>query len=215
MKLQFCLHSGRCVCVSAVSAAVRPQRAQGGFALITSLLIIVIVSMLAVSMYRGSGLLEKVAGNTLEKQRSLQAAQSALQYGEWWLASGAAGIGTGATCSGTVQVNNPANMRVCTQVFLPADALDLPWSVRSEYTPPNMTVLAGGGLNGSTTTGITGDVNYAAAPSLHVAYLGLGAGGSARLYQVTGVGWGGNASTASVVQSTYALTSSSTSLTVP
>ena len=92
----------------------RPQR---GIALITSLLILVIVALLAVSMYRSFGLQEKIAGNTLEKQRSLQAAESALQYGEWWIVkssgSGSGGGGAGSACSGVFSANDQTAMKIC------------------------------------------------------------------------------------------------------
>ena len=56
---------------------------QRGIALITSVMLLVVITLLAVSMFKGFGIQEKLAGNTLEKQRSFQAAQSVLQFGEW------------------------------------------------------------------------------------------------------------------------------------
>ena len=173
-----------------------------GIALITALLILVVVALLAVSMYRGVGLQEKIAGNTLEKQRSLQAAQSALQYGEWWLSQGSGG--TGVACSGVSNANNVSTMAVCSTPLTPAAAATLPWATRWDYTPPNMTQQAGGGLVGSS-TGTANDVNYAALPSLYIAYLGLGPDGKTMLYQVTAAGYGGSTTTTSVVQSIYAM----------
>jgi type IV pilus assembly protein PilX len=177
-----------------------PRRRPRGFALITSLLILVVVTLLAVGMYRSFGLQEKIAGNTLEKQRSFQAAQSALQYGEWWLGQGSGG--TGIPCTGVLDGNAAANMRVCLNPL--AAPATLPWSARLDYTPPGMTVQANGGLNAGS-TGLVGDVNYAAKPSLHISYLGLGPDGKSMLYQVTGAGYGGSSTSASVVRSTYAM----------
>lgn len=173
---------------------------QRGVALISSLLILVIVTLMAVSMYRGFGLQEKIAGNTLEKQRSLQAADSALRYGEWWLNQG--NTGSAAACSGSTAVNGNvlANMRVCSnQLSAPAT---LPWAGATEYTPPSMAVSSGGGIDSD-----KNDINYAKIPSLYISYLGLGPDGKSMLYQVTGAGYGGSSTdSASVVQSVYAMT---------
>ncbi|MEJ8846914.1 pilus assembly PilX family protein [Variovorax rhizosphaerae] len=184
-----------------------PGRAQRGVALLTSLLILVIVSLVAVSMYRSFGTQESIAGNTLEKQRSLQAAESAVRYGEWWLGE-EGNAGSGGACSGTVDGNVLSNMRICgigSQLVNPGT---LPWSSSITYQPPQMPVLATGKVNTDPTKGTVGDVNYAATPALHIALLEDGTG--RKVYQVTGVGYGGRDSTVSVVQSVYAYTWSTT-----
>lgn len=168
-------------------------------ALITALLILVVIALLAVSMTRSVALQDKIAGNTLEKQRSLQAAQTALQYGEWWLGQGNGT--TGVSCSGVGNANVSSTLKVCPVNTAPTTSSTLPWTTRWDYTPPSMTAVAGGG---TTTTGVVGDVNYAALPSLYINYIGVN--GSKTLYQVTAVGYGGSTSTASVVQSVYGLT---------
>lgn len=176
-------------------------RAQQGIALLTSLLILVIVTLTAVSMYKSFGLQEKLAGNALEKQRSLLAADSALRYGEWWLSQG--NTGSGVVCSGVINANVQANMKICSNgLVTPAT---LPWANRFEYKPPTMTIAAGGGLN-TASTGTIGDVNYATTPSVYVSYMGLGPNGKSMLYQVTGVGYGGSTTSASVLQSVYSMT---------
>jgi type IV pilus assembly protein PilX len=55
---------------------------QRGFALIASLLILVILTLLGVSMFSGVGLQEKMAGNLRTKMRALDAANAALAAGE-------------------------------------------------------------------------------------------------------------------------------------
>lgn len=172
---------------------------QRGIALVTSLLMLIIMTLLALSMFRSIGLDESIAGNTREKQRSLQAAQGALDYGEWWLSQGNGG--TGNTCSG-VYTATVANVKVCTNAL--TSPTTLPWSARGDYLPPTMTVAAGGGLVSS--GGTVGDINYYAKPSLYIQYLGLDPTGRSQLYQITGAGYGGSANGASVVQSTYAVT---------
>lgn len=171
-----------------------PARAQErGFVLIVALLFLLVLTLLAVALFRSGGLQERIAGNTREKQRALEAAQSALQYGEWWL--GQANRGTGANCNTITNANVLAQMQVCSNAL--ANPTSLPWAARADYLPPNMTVASGGGLSAS------GDINYQAEPGLYISYIGLSADGTAQLYQVTAFGYGGSASTAAVVQSTY------------
>jgi type IV pilus assembly protein PilX len=183
--------------------------AKRGFALISALLILLVITMLALSMFRGFGMQEKMAGNTREKQRAFQAAQTALQYGEWWL--GAGNGNTGTTCSGVVDASVLSQMRVCSAAL--ATPTTLPWPIRADYlpaAPAAMGISASGGLNSTGT-----DMNYFAKPGLYVSYLGLNPTGDAALYQVTAFGYGGGAnadgstaSTSAVVQSTYAISSS-------
>lgn len=66
----------------------RTALAQRGMALITSLLLLVVMTILALSMFRSYGMQEKIAGNVREKQRALNAAVSAQQYAEWALTNG-------------------------------------------------------------------------------------------------------------------------------
>ena len=59
--------------------------AQRGMVLISSLLLLIIITILALSMFRSLSTQEKIAGNVREKERALHAAVSAQQYAEWWL----------------------------------------------------------------------------------------------------------------------------------
>jgi type IV pilus assembly protein PilX len=170
---------------------------QQGMSLILALLFIVVLTLLGLAMFRSSGLQEKIAGNTRETQRALEAAQGALQYGEWWLAQGSRG--TGGSCAGAVDGTSPDSLRVCATAL--AVPTTLPWSNRIEFLPAAMTVAAGGGLAAN------GDINYAGRPGLHISYLGLSPTGEGMLYQVTAYGYGGNENSVAVVRSTYELSS--------
>ncbi|SOZ35715.1 pilus assembly PilX family protein [Cupriavidus neocaledonicus] len=180
------------------SASAGAGAAPRGYVLIIGLLFLLILSLLSVTMFRGFGLQEKIAGNTREKQRAFEAAQGALQYGEWWLGQGNGSAG--AACNSVIDANDPANLQVCANAL--ADPASLPWTpARAEYLPPSMrlaTAGSPGGLNGN-------DVNYARAPSLYIHYLGLSPDGLSMLFRVTGAGYGGSDGTAAVVQSTYQL----------
>jgi len=169
------------------------------------MLFLVVLTMLSIAMFRSFGLQEKIAGNTRDKQRAFEAAQSALQYGEWWLTQGT--VGAAVACTGVVSGNTVSSMRVCSTpvVASPAGAW-VPWANRIDYVPPSMTVVAGGGLTGS-----GADINYQGNPALSIYFMGYGTdpnGKPTSLYQISAFGYGGNADTVAVVQSTYQLSAS-------
>jgi len=175
-------------------------RSERGFILIVGMFFLIILTILSIAMFRSVNLQQRIAGNSRDKERALEAAQSALQYGEWWLGQGKGG--TGSACSGVINGNLVASMMVCSAPL--AGPTTLPWPTRIEYVPPaaggqQMTVAAGGGLS----SGLGSDINYQAKPGLYISYLGLSADGLAQLFQVTGFGYGGESSTAAVVRSTY------------
>ncbi|MDQ0141647.1 pilus assembly PilX family protein [Cupriavidus necator] len=184
-------------------ACLRAGAAPRGYVLIIGLLFLLILSLLSVTMFRGFGLQEKIAGNTREKQRAFAAAQGALQYGEWWLGQGNGSAG--AACNTVIDANDPANLQVCANAL--GDPASLPWTpARADYVPPSMTVAADGrpgGMAGNDTP--ADDIRYARAPSLYIHYLGLSPDGLSMLFRVTGAGYGGSDGTAAVVQSTYQL----------
>ena len=63
------------------------RNAQCGMVLISSLLLLIVVTIIALSMFRSFGIQEKIAGNMREKQRALSAAVSAQQFAERWLST--------------------------------------------------------------------------------------------------------------------------------
>src|SRR6202167_3765108 len=93
----------------------RPQGAQRGMVLISSLLLLLVVTILALAIFRNSGVEEKIAGNEREKERALHAAESAQQYAEWWLSSGL-GSTTPIVCNSVVLVTAPASGQVCANI---------------------------------------------------------------------------------------------------
>jgi len=178
---------------------------QRGLVLISSLLLLLVVTILAVAIFRNFGIEEKIAGNQREKQRALHAAESAQQYAEWWLSSGL-GVTTPVICNSVV----PAAVgQVCANI-LPAASVanvppgNLPWvlggaNVGVNYAPPNMQFNVAGGVN-----------QYNATPFFYISYLGTTADSSTSnfklLYQVDAAGFGGSANAVAVVESTYYVT---------
>jgi type IV pilus assembly protein PilX len=171
-------------------------------ALITGLLLLLILTMLAVSMFRGYGVEEQVAGNTREKGRALNAAVSAQQYAEWWLVNGA--VPPSATCDSLVSSDSG---QVCTNKL--TDYTAVPWQISSapvgvSYTPfaqsQNLTGASGTPSQGS----------YFGAPNFYITDVGPSSdpitGNSGELYQIDAYGYGGTSSTVAEVESTYLVT---------
>ena len=178
---------------------------QHGFVMIISLLFLIVLTVLSISMFRSFDLQEKIAGNTLEKQRALETAQSALQYGEWWLGQGNGA--TGSTCNTVTNANVLSQMQVCSNAL--ANPTSLEWTARADYQPPNMSIDTKGNLASN------GDINYYKKPGLYINYLGLAPDGRSLLYRVSAFGYGGRATTAAVVQSTYQITGGNKALDQP
>jgi len=192
-----------------MKAATTPRRipklARGeqGFVLVTGLLFLVVMTLLGLALFRSSGLMERLAANSRDKQRSFESAQAALQYGEWWIAN---------TSNATKQSCNAATGKDTSNMFICLEALSLSrdtvagmaWKDNAfAYTQPGVTFAAGGGTTGS-------DINYQAKPGVYVEDLGLMSDGKSELYQITAYGYGGNADTLSIVRSTYKVTSTTT-----
>jgi type IV pilus assembly protein PilX len=166
---------------------------QRGMVLVTSLLLLVVVTLLAVSMFRSFGLDEKIAGNVREKQRALSAAETAEQFAEYWLSNGNAS--TGIACTSLV---SSSVGQVCSTAL--ASPTTTPWTLGVNYlyapsTATTMNISTSGGMG-----------NYAHTPTFYIAYLGATSTGT--LYQIDAVGYGGSADSVAVVEATYAISAS-------
>ncbi len=173
-----------------------PARRQGGIVLIVALALLLMLTLLSVGMFRGLGLEERITGNTREKQHAFYAAQSALQYAEFWLNSGNAGLPS--ACAAT-----SATPQVCSQATTPSQQTfaTTAWntSFGTTFTPPTLNV------NGTQTAQVTSN-QYFANPQFAITYLGPDpAKAGASLYQVTSQGYGGNANAVAVVQSVFSV----------
>ena len=179
-----------------------PDR-QDGFVLLSSLLLLVVVTILALAMFRSFGLDEKIGGNVREKARALNAAESAQQYAEWWLSQGNGS--TGITCNSVV---SSAVGQVCANPIGTTNAayLAVPWTsngtaVGVTYTPPNKT-LTSTAAGSAATPG-----SYYTAPVFYIQYLGLTPAGNGSVFKIDAVGYGGSPNAISIVESTYAVVS--------
>jgi type IV pilus assembly protein PilX len=191
--------------------------AQRGMVLVSSLLLLVVVTIIALSMFRSFGIQEKIGGNMREKQRALQAAVSAQQYAENWLSGNATAVPV--TCSNLLN-GNIGQGQICSNKLstVVTDVTNLPWTtiagiaVGVTYLPPGMSL--------STTTSVSAaslaNPTYYATPSFYISDLGPSADPNipGEIYQVDAVAYGGLLSTAAVVESTYAVYTSSSNRTL-
>ena len=171
-----------------------------GFVLVTALLILLVLSLLSASMFRSFALQENIAGSTREKQRAAHSAQSALQYGEWWLAQGNGG--SGAACTVLLDASaTPPTTQICDTALTNAQVASPPWPDKDEkigvqYTPGQLAKSANGGVN-----------TYYDRPRFHIFPLGPDPSGFSQLYQVSAWAYGGHTNAISVVQSVYSIKS--------
>jgi type IV pilus assembly protein PilX len=177
---------------------LRSRSVQRGMALISGLLLLLVATILAMSMFRSYGSQQKIAGNVREKQRALSAAVSAQKYAEYWLSSNtppAAADCTGMGVSAIAQVcsNSP-------------DFTGVPWILGAApvgITFSNFNVTAQ--VNSAVPTKGT----YFGTPRFYVTDLGRSAAaGAGEIYQIDAAAWGGTADTVAVVESTYLITPS-------
>jgi len=171
--------------------------------LVTSLLLLIVVTLLAVGMFRSFGLDEKIAGNVREKQRALSAAETAEQYAESWLVNGNGS--TGVPCTAFVTATTAGNVgQVCSNVL--TNAAQVPWTAGVYYAPA---VTSADIMNVSTTGG---QGSYYSSPAFYISYLGASPNGLGNIFQIDAVGYGGSADTVAVVESTYIVQQSSSCL---
>lgn len=184
----------------------RGARQQLGMVLITSLLLLLVVTILALAMFRGVGLEGRIAGNVMDKQRALQAATSTEDYAEQWLVGNvltesqtpcSAATFAAATvpviCSNTLASSTDA-----------ASAATVPWKVGNAGVglPYSQIVGAANIFPVNANGGVANQ--YFQTPTVYIAQLGYDATAPTAVdYQIDAWSYGGNSGTVAVVESTY------------
>ena len=187
------------------------RQKQRGVVLITAMLLLIVVTIMALSMFRSYGVEERLAGNTRDKQRAINAAVSAQQFAEFSLASGAAP--SSAACGPGIL---PNGIEVCTPPVLPTPAIDftvLPWAAGVTFTQFTNTPVNGVSnvlaVNGAGTYDTAAaSASYVQAPIYYITDIGptaLGVVPIGEIYQVDAVGYGGSSNTVAVVESTFVI----------
>jgi type IV pilus assembly protein PilX len=166
-----------------------------GMALVSSLLLLAVITVLGIAMFRSVGIQEQIAGNQREKQRALHAAISAQQYAEWWLTNAGNAASGSIICSTTLNANLSQG-QICTNKLtsvtnppLQVDGAD----VGVTYNPGNSMKI---------TTKSARDTYYAV-PRFYIRDAGPSAETAGEVYQIDAVGYGGNPSVVAVVESTF------------
>jgi len=194
--------------------AHRARSAQRGVVLVSSLLLLIVVTIIALSMFRSFGMQEKIAGNMREKQRALQAAESAEVYAEVWLQNNASG--SSIICSGMLNANIGEGQICANQLNDPSLGVDVtspPYVLGGN--PTGVTFLPTGisqmAISTSTSVGSGGNPTYYGKPTFYISDLGVSVDPTTpgEVYQVDAYGYGGNANTVAVVESTYVVYTSS------
>jgi type IV pilus assembly protein PilX len=189
-------------------------RRQHGFVLVSSLLLLLVVTIMALSIFRSFGVQERIAGNIREKNRAVQAAISTQEYAEWWLANQssapyavASGIASSAdvTCGTTLMDANLGTTQICLNT-LPSisGAAVTAWpgagtNIGVAYTPPEMNIA---GLAVSDPSVLD---SYYARPRFYITDLGSVATGRGEVYQVDAYSFGLNSTTVALVESTVSI----------
>ena len=193
------------------------KRVQTGIVLVSSLLLLLVVTIMALSIFRSFGLQERIAGNTRDKQRALQIAESVQQYAEVWIANSsgapvavATGIASSADSLCAASVTMPTAPQICVNnlTSLGVSVTNAPWVnggqyIGVQYTPPGMSV---------TPTLVTGSITndlYFNQPAFYITDLGApagslvaGAGSKGEVYKIDAYASGVSATTIAVVEST-------------
>jgi type IV pilus assembly protein PilX len=179
----------------------RAPARQRGYVLVTSLVLLLIVTVMAISMYRSFGVQEQIAGNIREKGRALQAAEAAEQYAEQWMQNGNGALPL-VNCNSLLAATPSNNVgQICTTPLTESTIINVPWvtgagvPVGTSYTPTGFTTGSGQNL-------------YYALPVFYVTSLGTSADGTGTVYQIDAVGYGGTVNAVAVVESTYIVGSS-------
>ena len=182
---------------------LHPAR-QRGMALVSSLLLLIVMTILAIAMFRTFGTQEQIAGNTREKQRAIHTADSAEAYAEWWLSSqGGINATSGVACN-SLKSAGPSTTQVCaTQlntVVPSGDVSVVPWKVSGTEVGFTLTPT------GLSTTAGTQD-SYFQAPRFYISYVSSfynsQTGVQQASYLINATGWGGTPTSVSVVEASY------------
>lgn len=194
------------------SAAPRER----GIVLISSLLLLLVVTLIALSMFRSFGIQERIAGNMREKARTLQAAISAEQFAENWLINGGVTTSAPVTCNALLN-GNAGFGQICSNQLplLFADVTVVPWQISGanvgvSFTPPSMVIST------NTSTSSATNPSYYQTPIFYISDMGTSADASipGEIYQIDAAAWGGNQTTVAVVESTFAVYSTSSNRTL-
>lgn len=196
-------------------------RAQRGVVLVSALLLLIVMTILALYMFRTNGIQELIAGNVREKQRALATAEDAEQWAEIWLATSGNVLSNSVSCAtvGLIAYSSTSVPYICTapvaSIDDAANVTTVPWTVSSSEVGftfyPGLAATTG---TGNMTVSTTGGTNtYYQLPRFYIGLLSSTA--TQALYRIDAWNWAGTQNTAAVVESNYLVTCSSCSVSGP
>jgi type IV pilus assembly protein PilX len=172
-------------------------------ALVSAMLLLIVMTILAIAMFRSFGTSEKIAGNTREKQRAIHSADSAEAYAEWFLSSqGGINATTGVACTALGAATATGNQVCATQLSTVVPGNDVsvvPWTVGGApvgftYTPTGMGTASG-------------QDSWYQVPRFYISYVSgfynSQTGVQSSSYLIDAAGWGGTPTSVSVVETSY------------
>jgi type IV pilus assembly protein PilX len=206
----------------------RRRTAQHGFVLISSILLLVVMTLLALAMFHSFGIQELVAGNVREKQRALQSAESAEQYAELWLTAPGNILSNSVDCTSTgvglVAYNATSVAYICQKPLASiVDALNastVPWKISGVevgfafFPGANTGAGTGGTSTGDMVVSTTGILNsYYQAPRFYIGLVSYSA--TQAMYRIDAWNYAATTTTPAVVESNYVVTCTTCGLTGP
>ena len=176
------------------------EPAQRGMALISSLLLLLVVTILAVGMFRGFTIEGKIAGNVREKQRALHAAESAQQYAEWWLSQGSNAAAVSTVCGNMLDANSGEG-QICANTLSStlsgaSAGTSGTWPFGVTYQPPSMSSSLISATNPT-------QKSYYKVPQFYIQDFGPSFDGNGEVFKIDAIGYGATANTVAVVESTF------------
>jgi type IV pilus assembly protein PilX len=204
------------------------RTAQRGVVLISAILLLVVMTLLALAMFRSFGIQELIAGNVREKQRAVQSAESAAQYAELWLTAPGNILTNSVDCSttsvGLIGYTSTAVPYICMKpvasIAAAGNAATVPWKANNTevgfvfFPGPNTGVEAGGTGTGDMTVSATGISNsYYQAPRFYIGLVSSSA--TQALYRIDAWNYAATPATSAVVESNYVVNCTTCSVTGP
>lgn len=173
----------------AAGLALAPCHPSRGFALVSALIFLLVITLIGVSLFLGVNLQQKASGNALQKTRALQLAKTVTLSAERWLASAPVAEKYAVSCA----AQNTA-FRVCLRP--PANP-----SRPSQWGGGATRVtLASLNLTGYQNNGIA---TYFDDPEVWISYLGHATMAPGKLYLIYAHTWGGNRKSQVVTQTVF------------
>jgi type IV pilus assembly protein PilX len=185
-------------------------RSERGMVLVSSLLLLIVVTIIALSMFRSFGIQEKIAGNMREKQRALSAAVSAEEFAENWLMNNATSVPV--TCAAGILNGNTGGGQICSNPLstVVTDITTVPWPIGVQFQPANMVISQSPSVSSPT------NPTYYGQPMYYISDMGPSIDPTipGEIYQIDAYGYGGTLATVAEVESTYAVYTTSSSPTM-